>query len=200
MPKKPTINAIAERIGIPIEKWPGQCHEISNLILLNGIYSGKLRYGHWRGSVKKGTMFYKRMMSNSFRFIRHGWIEKNDRTTIIDPTRWVFEGKPAYIFIGKDKNNFYDIGGNAVRSLFHCKIPEFKYGKEINIEGFGNAREFALNLLGHPYFTEKSIFWLANQDPKNFGKFAKDIYSMIDKFSIRCFIPIDNWHLIMEDK
>lgn len=136
------INEIAEKIGVPSDKWAGRCHEISHLLLpLLGSFGGpnttyRLVRGHWVGPVNADSFFGHR---NNFPFIQHSWIQvegldyvvpeaplikidqpisptiKVTRNPIIDPTRFAFEGVEPYIYIGG--SDHYDPGGNQWRAV-----------------------------------------------------------------------------------
>jgi hypothetical protein len=60
---------VAKLIGVPVEQWPGRCHEIAGLCLAAGVTEGTLRYGLWRGPVSKQSPFAGRGITH------HGWVE-----------------------------------------------------------------------------------------------------------------------------
>ena len=98
--KMKSAQAVAEAIGCPIENWPGQCYGIASALLRHSIVTdetAELRYGHWTGPVSEDCSV------ESFKsgpFQRHGWVAilGDDESRIIDPTRWVFEGRDPYIY------------------------------------------------------------------------------------------------------
>lgn len=182
------IDLVEKKIWIPASEWPGRCYEIAAKILKSEIVNGKLRYGHWLGPVKFGTMFYGKQL------IHHGWIEQKD--LIIDPTRWVFEGVASYIYVGE--NDYYDVGGNVFRSLSLQPPQSYENQKEVEVKASKELEEFLLNLLGHPYLTAVGLFWIANLPVKMLGSFAKETYRLLDKMKMSAFVPIDNYDLIMK--
>lgn len=84
-------------IGMPTHRWPGNCYAVASALFDTGLVPGRLVYGHWLGPVAPGTMF-----DNGHPFQRHGWIVLNDMTgRVLDLTRWVFEGRDAYVYVGE---------------------------------------------------------------------------------------------------
>lgn len=47
-------------------------------------------------------------------FIPHGWVLMPDGR-IFDPTRWTFEAKSPYLYVGPDRDE-YDKGSNQLRA------------------------------------------------------------------------------------
>ena len=178
---------IAKVIGIPLNKWHGKCDEVSHAITKTGIVRGKNRYGHYLGPVVETHKMH------GYPAVRHGWIELPDGT-IVDPTRFQFEGKTPYIYVGK--NDYYDVGGNIFRESYRGPPPE----REKEEEGYTFPKVSEVeNLLGKSdTYTEKQLFYLANLNPARFAENAKAVYSALDKIGFRAFIPIDNWRMIME--
>jgi hypothetical protein len=184
------IQEIAKKIGVPLEKWKGRCHEIAYLILKKKIFKGKLQYGHYHGEIAPTSIFAGRT------FTHHGWIKDNN--TIIDPTRWVFEDVKPYIFIGKN-NGEYDFGGNKLKKMYLKPPPEFddsnpkKFStKELN----ETIKHFLIKSLGiqikKDLTTINQMVWIANLPLDMLGVFAEDIYKWIVKNGFKAFIPIDN--------
>ena len=189
--EKLTIPLIEGKIGIISKEWIGNCYGIASKILKSGIVKGKLRYGHFLGEVKKDTLF-----DDGVHFSRHGWIEMKNGT-IIDATRWVFEGKKPYIFIGKDLNKEYDIGGQEWRKTVLNPPPEFDNTKEINFPVSINTKEFILNELDYPYITFAGLFWIANLPVDMLGNFAQEIYVALEEIGKKVLIPIDNYNFVI---
>lgn len=90
-----TAQEVAEKIGIPLEKWEGNCDWIANELVKQGIVEGRVVRGFWHG-VMKG---YWEPRGKAAHFTQHSWIELPDVTTV-DPTRWSFENTTPYIYVG----------------------------------------------------------------------------------------------------
>ena len=93
-PDKLTVEIVEKAIGIPAQKWVSRCHEIASAILDAGLVKGRAVYGMYLGPVDEGSHFNHKSPMH-----RHGWI-KISRTRVVDPTRWVFEDVPPYIYCG----------------------------------------------------------------------------------------------------
>ena len=201
------IEEVARKICVPVEEWPGNCHSIAHSILHSGLVEGTLRYGHYLGKVAKGTMFYGKPL------IGHGWVESRmdpevaegcpSDIIIVDPTRWVFEGRDPYIFQTPDFEGEYDVGGNAFRALTMANrpVPAFNTkGKPARLpeDGIGTVMRQLLDDHVGPDICADQMFYLANLPPRFLGGFEKDIYQWFEDQGRRAFIPIDNWQLVME--
>jgi len=151
----PKIDAreIAEKIGVPLEAWAGNCHGISDMIVrtdaLRSIGGPDTDYrvvrGHWNGPIARNGHFGYRV---GLPFIQHSWIRahglviaelpppvtwphpKHPEPTIevvhnpvIDPTRFAIDGQEPYIYIGP--NDYYDAGGNSWRMATMEPCPPF---------------------------------------------------------------------------
>ena len=188
-----SVSKIEKAIKVPSRDWIGNCHGVAFKILESGLVKGKLRYGHFLGKVKRGTLF-----DNGVHFSRHGWIEMKDGT-IVDATRWGFEGKKPYIFVGKDSREEYDIGGQGWRMAMLCPPPKFDWSEEIEFPISAKAKAFILNELSHPYVTFAGLFWTANLPLGMLKNFAKEIYEVLEKIGQKALIPMDNYNFIMQD-
>lgn len=99
-----TIADVVKGIGIPVQQWSGNCYAIACAMLRAKLVRGRPAYGHWLGRVHPQSPFARRGQQP---FVRHGWIvidERGDHAQrpgrILDPTRWVFEAREPYLFIG----------------------------------------------------------------------------------------------------
>jgi len=102
--EKLTVADVENAIGVPVKDWSGQCYAVACAILRAKLLKGRPAYGHWIGDVHPKSPFYER---TRVPFQRHGWIVVEERGPhaerpglIVDPTRWVFEAKEPYIFVG----------------------------------------------------------------------------------------------------
>lgn len=90
-----TAEEAAKRIQWPLSKWPGNCYTIASMLVDHKVIKGTAVYGHWLGSVARGSMFFGKPI------IQHGWILQEDGT-VVDPTRFVFENAKPYIWTGRE--------------------------------------------------------------------------------------------------
>jgi len=197
------IGKIAKVIGIPIEKWRGNCHGVASLLLQHGLVIGKLRYGHWTGPVSEKSIFGKYPRG----LVRHGWIELKDGT-IVDPTRFEFEHKQPYIYVGN--NDYYDAGGNKIKLVNLKPAPEYNPSeKQVIISiTYPSAMELVKELLKMKMKTKAKsekltitlmqAFWIANLPLQLFEGLAKPIYQALIDAELGAFIPIDNKNIVME--
>lgn len=133
-----TAVEVGKRIQWPVETWPGNCFAVASKMVTDKVVKGVAVYGHWLGPIARKTMFYGKPL------VQHGWIVQKDGT-VIDPTRYVFEGVEPYIFVGhpddaakcdeEHRHGFfrpckigqwpYDEGGNKLRSAMMTPPPDF---------------------------------------------------------------------------
>jgi hypothetical protein len=96
----------AKAIEVPVREWPGNCWYICEWLLetdllpdgsthKRGRYTGALIYGKYRAEILA--------WSDDIGSRRHSWIETPDGT-VVDPTRYVFEGVEPYIYKGARDN------------------------------------------------------------------------------------------------
>lgn len=196
--KRLDVNSVSETIGMPIENWRGKCHEVAGLLLKHRVVRGKLRYGHWTGPVVEGSKFD--YYPNGL--VRHGWIELADGT-IVDPTRFDFEQKPPYIYVGE--NDYYDAGGNLERLAKITPAPKFDpANKLLVLQILDNpTASFLISNLQRPIRNRQLVitilqaFWLANLPLQVLGKNAKTIYTSLIDAGQEGLIPIDNKQMIL---
>lgn len=181
---------VAELIGWPTEKWPGNCYAVAHAMLNAGFVRGKLAYGHYHGFISDSSIFAGR------RFTRHGWIIR--RTTIVDPSRWAFEAKDPYVHVGPRDDPDYDVGGNRLRQMMLSEPPRF------DADNCWTAPEELLPLLGAFGFGEvisaPQVAWLASLPLELLGDDAKLVFEWVAyDLKTPAFIPIDNRRLILGD-
>ena len=193
------IEDVEKAIKLPTEQWRGKCHQIAALMLEHKLIKGKLRYGHWTGPVVNGSKFEKYPDG----LVHHGWIELPNGQ-IVDPTRFDFEQKPPYIYVGP--NDYYDAGGNEYRLKTMQPAPQFNFEEkciDLTVDNT-DAIEFIENHLNRKVIdkrviiTVKQAFWLANLPLQILDKAAKPIYSALIKAEMGAFIPFDNRKLVFE--
>jgi len=190
------VHTLAERIGIPIEQWPGACYGIAGAV--QEVFGGELRYGHWLGPVSDGCPVEG--FKSGAPFQRHGWLELDDGS-IVDPTRWVFEGVEPYVYEGP--NDYYDAGGNQFREAMLGPCPDYDPNEErttLAVWKFdANAHRFVMQEIfeGAPGITAPMAYWLANLPLQRLGPHARPVYLALVDCGLRARIPIDNYMLVM---
>lgn len=190
--RKASIEEIAKKIQWPIAEWPGNCYTLACMIA--PLVGGTPVYGHWTGPVAPGSMFSEKPI------VQHGWILLKGNT-VIDPTRYVFEGREPYIYDGIA--DFYDEGGNALRATFRRPCPEFDYkeGGGVNVP-FSAAVVAVVDRLMAPAkrhvsgrLSKAQVFWLANLPYDAFGpgETVRRVYGALSVAGYRAAIPVDNY-------
>jgi len=185
---------IASRIRQPLNTWPGNCFAIATAIVETGIVHGRAVYGNYYGPIVPASMFHGKPV------VRHGWILMDERT-VVDPTRWVFEDKVPYIYVGPN-NDDYDEGANRLRSSFRTPPPAFDGSVRSALKHpvpEGLQAIFA-TWLNQPTCTVVSInqlFWLANSPLAALGDYAKPTYEFLTRRDLAVFVPTDNYFKVM---
>jgi hypothetical protein len=223
------IERIAQAIGVPVEQWKGNCHGISELIVqrdaLRGLGGPKTAYrvarGHYVGLVERDSYFGQR---RGLPFIAHSWIQAHDLTypltedapwridreppqirlvhdPIIDPTRFAFDGKPPYIWIGANDGS-YDEGGNSWREEHEPMLLPFDINaKPIKLRLPAVTEAWiAQQVMQHPnggdypygYYTYALVMWLANLSLRRLGEHAEPIFRAIVDADHAAALPLDN--------
>lgn len=178
---------VATAIDVPTSDWEGNCHGIAHAMLEAGLVEGKLRYGIWWGRIDPRSVFRGRP------FTHHGWIELPDGI-IIDPTRWVFEGKEPYIWTGKNRGE-YDFGGNRLLAMQRTFPPTYVGSKDVQLALCNDTRGFLRDLLGNKDYRIDipQAFWLANLPLKTLDdNMTRELYQALVSADFGALIPIDN--------
>jgi hypothetical protein len=183
----------AELIGVPLDKWAGNCSTIAHLFVQTGLVKGQHQYGHYLGEIHPDAQCFGGRV-----FTHHAWILTPDNQ-IVDPTRWVFESADPYVYIGPNDPDEYDFGGNRIYEIYNLKPPpvydpnqpQFAAPKRVSLH-FLLAR-----LLDFPdlndNLSQHQLFWLANLPPKYMDGYEKQIYEyIVDEVKIPVLIPFDN--------
>ena len=191
---------LTKALGTP-ESWKGNCSIVAyKAAELIGPEACPVR-GHFLGEIAETSIFANR---SHLGFCPHSWVMvvvKGDSTfTLVDPTRWVFEGVEPYIFTHVGPHEDYDEGGSKLRETLLSPPPKADRStkghvlKELMII---EAQRTVIDLLGDTY--EGSLvyadqwFWLSNLPYEYFIPFVRDIYTALEKIGCGAFIPIDNY-------
>lgn len=227
------IEQVAREIGYPVHLWRGNCHGISDAIVqagaLRSLGGPDQKYvvvrGHWIGPRAEHAFFSGTL---GLPFVQHSWIEApgllmmppmrqptrvdpnevlSDRPAlvnpIIDPTRFSFDGKDPYIYVGP--NDYYDAGGNAWRSATEAPLPPFNLDhKRFMLELPEETQEWVwqqAKAAGSEYprkvYTFTLVMWLANLSLPRLGKHARPIFRAIVKAGHAAAIPLDNRLMVL---
>ena len=81
--------------------WAGCCDELVEILLAPGGVIGVRQDGVWTGRTALWGWKGDRWKRDDKGFPLHTWIKCADGT-IIDPTRWVFEGVLPYVYKGSN--------------------------------------------------------------------------------------------------
>ena len=138
---------LAEAIGVPVERWGGNCHSVSLAIVRSGVLGG--------GRVARGTAYG---VTGQHSWIVLGDAERPDPyaddSVIVDPTVFHYEGRSPYILVKRnDMTRHHPHGAGSIWTM--GGPPPEPTGKliELDEESYGwlsvGARAF-LEVCGYP--------------------------------------------------
>lgn len=202
----PTIAQVAAAIDLAVAHWPGRCDEIVHRALSAKLFpKAEARYGSFRGVVAPGTLFA------TIHFPRHGWLVEPSGT-IVDLTRWVFEGVPPYVaVIGQDdrRQREYDVGGIALeRAIVGDRPPP---GPDATIGRDKAPKPCPLNVteslavaLVQMHFgcspvdlTLAQVLWITQRSVKELGAAARPLFLAMERAGVKALVPIDSWNAVV---
>lgn len=79
--------------------YAGRCDDAVETMLANNLTAGVRRDGVWTGPAKNWGWRERRWLRDAKGRPIHVWIERPDGT-VVDPTRWTFEGVWPYVYVG----------------------------------------------------------------------------------------------------
>lgn len=200
---KKVFDGLVKAVGKP-DLWVNNCYFMACQAVEKCGVPGTTVYGMYTGKVAPGTPFHSR--ASELGLVRHGWVKLEDGR-VLDPTRWVFEGKEPYIFIGTGHD--YDEGANKLRAATMRSAPEWDpEEKQVYFNGSSDAWVLIEKLLGLQNALEdntykpgnvsvEQCFWLANCPPQMLGVHIREVYEWLDRNELRVAIPVDNWRMVM---
>ncbi|MFN3651647.1 MAG: hypothetical protein ACK47B_18885 [Armatimonadota bacterium] len=97
------VDTIAEVIRLPVERWVGRCFAVARDIVDEALVQGIVHLGHWMGPVAPESECAKGTAEPPY---QHSWIRLPDGR-VYDPTRWTFEGREPYVYVGEDSEGYY---------------------------------------------------------------------------------------------
>jgi len=193
-----------------VHTWHGRCYEIAYAIAEScKLIEGRPVYGSYTGSIHPKGWWAKRRHLD---FVRHGWILLPDGR-ILDPTRWSFENKKPYIWLGgPDDAGFadYDACNDRYRQALYANRPcpaEYDHKKFFELPLSFGARLFLFKYSGEvlprPLKEENlainllQLMWVANAPIADLAGYAVEIYRAIVNAGQRAMIPLDNREMIL---
>lgn len=187
----------------PAKTWEGRCSEIAAAAIRAGV-EGELIRGMWTGPVAEGNVFSGRPIT------QHTWVLLKDGK-IFDPTRWVFEGKKPYLYIGP--SDHYDEGGNKLRMAMLLSRPvplwnptkpqiTLEFPKKIRLAVWIAIAETLKASDAQPMhqYTRDQIGYLANLSIETYGSYAAAFYDALKKAKMLSFMPLDNQRRIERER
>jgi len=211
-PDELTLAHCEEALGEKALAWAGRCYEIACAIVDAKLVRGVAVYGHWLGPVDEKSTFWR---GGTLPFVQHGWIVLHDDERILDPTRWAFEARAPYLFLGLptklDGRACYDEGGNSFRGATREAPPDFDpddrmfdITKSVMDSATWRFVEEYLRLdvteQEPGILTLHQLMWLANSPLAQLGEHASKVYAAIKKLDLEAFIPIDNARRVEEGR
>jgi hypothetical protein len=187
---------IAGAIDLPLGRWPAQCAPIATACLAHGFVRGRYVFGHWVGPIAPGSYFAGRPG-----FVQHAFVDLGDGT-VYDPTRWVFEGRAPYVYVGP--NDYYDEGGNVERLRTLQPSPAFDGSRPSGLDDHlaGGLRSYVLDgMLRQPpeaWVTIRQAHWLATLPVPLLGaETARGLFAALVAAELGALIPADNRRLVL---
>lgn len=195
--EKLTIKKLEKKVGSPASKWHGRCAEIASHAadMIDGAISV---YGHYIGPIDPDG-YWSRPNAG---FEQHGWVILEDGR-VLDPTRFSFENKGPYIYMGKKGDKDYDEGGNAFRMATHRPCPSAEGGRLANLENLESHEIQALETVLSTSIkdvTAEQLYWIANAPYQFLGIFVRSIYESLGKNKLKALVPMDNWNRAVRER
>lgn len=195
-------------IGEPAEAWKLRCFEIALAGASATLVPGKAVYGKFLAQAHPESPLYRPGQDKVG--YRHGWVIDRDTGIIYDPTRWVFENAPPYIFKGAaSAHPEYDEGSNTFNRMFRQPCPPMSgpmykghrasWGQAFRPDLPPSLIRHLQTLIGDDRgFNRARVHWLANHAPEELGDACKVFYEYLAKTGMRTAVPYDNWMRVME--
>jgi hypothetical protein len=99
-PSLPDVRFLESHFDFPAERWVDACYPLAHSIVRELTQLGaRVCEGVWTGVVAEGTHFRWLVDQLKVAEVAHWWLELPDGT-VMDPTRWVFEGVEPYVYYG----------------------------------------------------------------------------------------------------
>jgi hypothetical protein len=154
-------------------------------------------YGHYLGEIHPKSRFAERARIG---WVQHGWVILPDGR-VFDPTRWVFEAKKPYLYVGDDED--YDEGGSRLREHMLGDPPDYDPSdKQVEIpkhvlptpawNHVEKLLEVDVSEQEPGVLSFEQVRWLAKTRVENLQPHAGAVYAALRKLRLQALIPIDN--------
>lgn len=193
----PDLAMVVAASGLPLEAWAGNCHGVATAVLESGILkerwpNARVMRGHFLGEIAPEGYFGRRSRAVQ----QHSWIRLEERV-VLDPTRFAFDGREPYVFIGSDED--YDLAGQHLRQLCRPDRPCPSAGKDearthLRLGNAATAHVLDLTGLDELRLAHNQLFWLANLPLVALAPHAREIHDALAAEKAKAFIPIDLWN------
>lgn len=192
----PTAARAARAIGLPVERWTGNCFAVASKFVNAKLVDGVAVYGHWRGAIDPDSHFAD---WRPVGFVQHSWIvgAGGFAGLIVDPTRWVFEATLPYVWAGPLNAPEYDEGGNVDRALRRGPPPAAdgdtillrlpKHGATTVL-----AQGVGVRTRGGVALTRRQLAWLVSGPFDALAPHTAHVYRATVAAGMGALIPIDN--------
>lgn len=173
------LDAVAEAIDIPLDRWPGQCHIVSlAMVQCPGLLP--------RSRVARGAC---RNVRAQHSWIVLGWDCYDPEATIIDPTLWTYDDQVDGIWIGTADPEIHLPHGAG--DIWTFGRPAFPTGPvvELDVELSRDAAFFLS--LAAPQGLDVSGWGVLARSPVGGWPAAEIIAAMDDTPALAARVPID---------
>jgi hypothetical protein len=197
LPERTLILRLERKCG-KANTWHGRCHEIAIALLALLPDGFRETYGHYHGPINPLGYWGDRA---GLPVIQHGWVVTPDGR-VLDPTRWSFEAKKVYIYLGQAGSE-YDEGGMAHRAMTMHPYPRDDEGNndvhfDVSIECLTHMTEIAGTAMLDRQ-TARQAAWFANAPIQVLEPFAYEIFQAIVDAGHKAFIPVDSYRMVFDD-
>jgi len=192
----PAAARAARAIGLPVERWAGNCFAVASKFVNAKLVDGVAVYGHWRGTIDPDSYFADRRCVG---FVQHGWVVGAGAFAglIVDPTRWVFEATLPYVWAGPLNAPEYDEGGNVERALRRGPPPalddvvlSLRLSKDAAAAVL--AQGVGVRTRGGAALTRRQLGWLVSGPFDALAPHTAQVYRAMVAAGVGALIPIDN--------
>lgn len=201
-PETITLQEVEKNIGLQPSEWEGACYALACTVAGLLGQPDAVAYGHWTGPLRGA--YWAPRASAGVPFVHHAWVALPDGR-VFDPTRWSFEGRDPYLYVGPPDH--YDEGGNGFRRALlrpppDPKVTKLAIGPALRFEKRVASHVLALlgdvvqkNTVGIAVYltlTREQAFWLANVPPDMLNPHTFEVFEVLARAYSSTLIPIDN--------
>ena len=171
----------------------GNCHAASHVlvqVLTKKKIDAKIKRGHWLGSdVRAEREHYPAQ--------QHSWVEITTAgyKVWVDPTQFVFTGKPAEIALVEEGDSRYDPCSYKLKEMIFGRREMQPRKGELRKSGLSKEAQKILNArFGARDWSQWTLdekFLIANTKPEELGNRAREIFQTLVQCGSAALIPID---------